>query len=78
MKITDCTTLDWLLAHNSALVTAEELYNASWEGPLSQADAGFAERYEKLAKAINSITGLFPRLEYAGDTATKDEAGRGL
>lgn len=78
MKITSRTTLDWLLAYNTAEVTAEELYNASWDGPLDHADAGFKERYERLAQAINAITKMFFRSPYPGDIETEKEAGRGL
>lgn len=77
MRITECTTLDWLLAYNTAAVTAEELYNASWDGPLEHADAGFKERYEQLAEAINKITVLFGRREYC-EEESRGEPGRGL
>lgn len=80
MKITERTTLDWLLAYNTAPVTAEELYQASWEGSLDHADSGFKERYEALAAAINRITAMygFGHTPYSGDDATENEAGRGL
>ena len=59
MKINKKTTLDWLLAYNTKPITADELWRASWNGPINHADAGFEEKYERLAVAINDITRMF-------------------
>ena len=78
MRLTNRTTLDWLLSYNTNKVTPEELWNASWDGSLAHADTGFAERYQHLADAINAITAMYGRSEYPGDKETEHEPGRGL
>jgi len=56
------TTVDWLLAYNTDAVTAEQLWRISYpECALDHADLGFKTRYERLAKAVNDITGMYGR-----------------
>jgi len=60
MTLDETTTFDWLLAHNTRPVTAEQLWRASYpDCPLEQADTGFKPLYQNLAKAINAITAMY-------------------